>query len=331
MGSIQFSGYKTTRTFRDVGSPSDPNEVQSFTVTGIYSNTVWKGTGNSTLLGTSSSDLIFLDQLAYSSPRISAITVISAGAGNDLVDMSSSRFSYGRLDIRGGSGNDWLLGNDGSDIISGGTGDDRLKGYAGNDTLIGGTGKDVLFGGAGSDTASYVTASAGVRASLSKPTSNTGEAKGDSYSSVENLAGSGKSDFLEGNSGRNNIFGAAGNDKITGGGNQDTLYGGIGADTFIYNSSKDSTLERFDMISDFSRKEGDKVDLRGIDADSTSTGNQAFTFIGSKAMSGHAGELRWEKVSSGTWILGDTDGDGDYDFGVHFDDLTSLAKGDFLL
>ena len=62
--------------------------------------------------------------------------------------------------VRGGSGNDRLLGDaknniltgeGGADELLGGGGDDTLRGNAGADILDGGEGDDVLTGGAGND------------------------------------------------------------------------------------------------------------------------------------------------------------------------------------
>ena len=60
-------------------------------------------------------------------------------------------------------------------------------------------GADYLSGGAGTDRASYAGAAAGVTASLTDPSINTGEAKGDTYNSIENLNGSAFNDTLEAN------------------------------------------------------------------------------------------------------------------------------------
>lgn len=54
--------------------------------------------------------------------------------------------------IRGGIGNDQLLGGGGGDTIHGNGGSDVLKGQTGNDTLYGGDGSDILIGGTGNDT-----------------------------------------------------------------------------------------------------------------------------------------------------------------------------------
>ena len=75
---------------------------------------------------------------------------------------------------------------------------------------------DILVGGAGLDTASYETATAGLIASLGSPNTNTGDAAGDVYDSVENLRGSDFADTLEGDWGDNELRGGLGNDTLRG-------------------------------------------------------------------------------------------------------------------
>jgi Ca2+-binding RTX toxin-like protein len=57
--------------------------------------------------------------------------------------------------VRGGSGDDLILGSDSVDLLSGGLGKDIVKGSEGNDTLGGGGGKDACFGGTGRDKARH--------------------------------------------------------------------------------------------------------------------------------------------------------------------------------
>ncbi len=100
-----------------------------------------------------------------------------------------------------------LIGSAFNDTLTGRDGEDNI--------LIGGAGADVLNGGTGSDTASYATATAGIVASLANPGSNTGDAAGDTYTSIENLVGSSFNDTLSGDANNNILNGGAGNDTVS--------------------------------------------------------------------------------------------------------------------
>jgi Ca2+-binding RTX toxin-like protein len=121
-------------------------------VQGIANYDVW---GNSldvyTIFGTSNADLIFMDRIGYDTPRLINVVQISSGAGNDLVDLTSTRFNFGAATLKGGTGNDALLGNSAGDRLYGQSGGDHLRGYGGNDYLSGGNNNDHLYGGRGND------------------------------------------------------------------------------------------------------------------------------------------------------------------------------------
>lgn len=137
--------------------------------------------------------------------------------------------------LLGFSGSDTLFGDAGNDILNGSRGKDSLYGGQGQDTLIGGAGADKLYGGAGVDTASYETARSGVHALMTAASRSvfplSGDAKGDSFHSIENLTGSRFDDILSGNNSANVIRGGAGNDGLGGLGGVDHLYGGSGDDS----------------------------------------------------------------------------------------------------
>ena len=128
--------------------------------------------------------------------------------------------------VVGGSGADELSGDDYANALTGGGGNDTLGGRGGGDTLSGGTGSDTLEGGDGADSliggtsvdaASYQGAAVGVTASLASPGTNTNEAAGDTYSSIEDLLGSNFADNLTGNGSDNFLRGGLGGDTLNGG------------------------------------------------------------------------------------------------------------------
>ena len=83
--------------------------------------------------------------------RFSQIGEVRAGAGNDVVDLTSTKFAANGMILRGGDGDDVLWSGDGENLIFGDAGNDRLVGGAGNDVLCGGIGNDRMHGGGGSD------------------------------------------------------------------------------------------------------------------------------------------------------------------------------------
>lgn len=95
------------------------------------------------------------DDSVVVSPAISVPVTIRGGPGDDrLVGGSGNDLLIGEAGadrIQGGSGNDVLRGEAGADILHGGLGNDVLRGGFGNDVLIGGAGDDLLRGGPGRD------------------------------------------------------------------------------------------------------------------------------------------------------------------------------------
>ena len=106
-------------------------------------------------------DAIFVDDVYTDLPeevekntaRLYKIREIRAGAGDDIVDMTSQRFEYvgGGLTIRGGDGDDVIWANKGDNLLFGDAGKDRIVGASGNDVIVGGTGDDSMHGGGGND------------------------------------------------------------------------------------------------------------------------------------------------------------------------------------
>lgn len=136
-----------------------------------------------------------------------------------------------------------INGTVGDDTLTGGAGPDTLNGGGGDDVLIGGAGKDALNGGTGSDTASYANATSMVKASLADPSTNFGDALGDTYSGIENLLGSAYNDTLVGDAGSNILEGGFGADLLNGGAGIDwASYGhaGIGVTVNLGNVAQNT-------------------------------------------------------------------------------------------
>lgn len=147
-----------------------------------------------------------------------------------------------------------------------------------------------------------------------------------------NGTGNASANRIEGGSGKNTLNGAAGNDILTGGKGADRLIGGTGLDDFDYNALKDSglTTATRDVIQGFERGLDD-IDLSSLDARTTQSGNQAFTYIGFQAFHSRAGELHLKDAGANLLIEGDVNGDGRADFQIAVLGLASMGKVDFLL
>jgi serralysin len=156
---------------------------------------------------------------------------------------------------------------------------------------------------------------------------------------IENAVGGSGNDIILGNNSKNNLLGGigidilnglAGNDSILGGLGKDNLTGGLGKDTFIFNSKNEiGKGDIRELITDFTHKQKDKIDLSGIDANSKLAGNQAFTYLASNEFDGKAGELHFVNHI----LSGDINGDQVADFAMTIDLVgsTTLVIPDFIL
>jgi Ca2+-binding RTX toxin-like protein len=146
----------------------------------------------------------------------------------------------GATALHGTASANTISGLGGHDELFGYAGGDTLNGNDGNDALDGGAGGDLLRGGSGFDTASYTSAGTGLVINLTTPGLNTGDAFGDSYSSIEGVRGSSFSDNITGRGTTSEtIWGGAGDDTVHGLGGTDKLYGQWGSDTLFGDAGTD--------------------------------------------------------------------------------------------
>lgn len=261
--------------------------------------------------------------------------------------------------IKAGRGDDRLFGFGEKDTLDGGAGDDRLYGGADSDRLHGGDGRDFLDGGEAADLMaggngddSYivdasddvVTELAGGGRDTVRATASftlTGEIEHLILIGNRLLTGTGNAqdDVITGNAGRSHLFGLAGDDRLDGGDGADVLNGGLGrdfltggagADRFDFDTLADSTpsVGGRDIILDFTIGE-DRIDLTGIDADTSTAGNQAFVLA--DRFHDSAGELLIIQRNDSTVVQGDVDGDGRADFALVLRGEHALTTADFLL
>jgi Ca2+-binding RTX toxin-like protein len=142
---------------------------------------------------------------------------------------------------------------------------------------------------------------------------------------LERLSREGRDDLDgTGNARANRLDGNAGANTLDGGAGADSMEGGLGADVFLFGSATEADG---DVIADFNVAEGDRIDLRRIDPDSSLLGNQSFTWIGGADFGEVVGELRFA-----SWVLeGDLDGDGGADFQVTLTGIATLTAANIWL
>jgi Ca2+-binding RTX toxin-like protein len=255
------------------------------------------GSGTDTVVYTGSSNGVTIDL---------ANGMASGGDGDGPVQIVG-RGTTIRHDILAGFEN--AVGSSFDDRLIGNAQANELSGGAGDDTLTGGGGADRLIGGAGSDTADYANATSGVRLTLAG-----GKSGGDTYVSIENLAGSGFNDRLTGNSAANALTGQGGNDVIDGGRGDDILLGdfayqgdappspglGTGYATLGSDAANNSFATAFDISNNFSLASDPDI------FDSTTTLHTTVNATGN----GQGGYYRID-LAAGTVITIDIDGIAD--------------------
>jgi Ca2+-binding RTX toxin-like protein len=252
-----------------------------------------------------------------------------SGTGNELDN-----------EIYGHWTNETLTGLDGNDLIDGQQGDDTMIGGLGDDTYRVMNTADVVVEnfGEGHDIV-HIWADYTMDANVEDL-----YAEGFAFLNL-NANGNILDNYMEGNGGNNifdggegndelyglggadTVWGAAGDDYLDGGSGNDVVVGHLGADVmiggldgdiFFYAAAEESGWlgAAADHILDFSELQGDTIHLAGIDADITTAGDQAFTFIGNEnAFTNTAGDLRF----NGGFVEGDVDGDAIADFRIQVD------------
>ena len=173
---------------------------------------------------------------------------------------------------------------------------------------------------------------------LSKSSNNTGEAKGDTYQSIENLLGSNFNDRLVGNDSNNvltggggadTLIGNKGDDTLIGGPGVDTLNGGAGKDVVVYQSVNDfgDTIQGFNVSDDTLRFSASG--LTGLTAGQQLVAGT--TFIANTAPTATVATATFLYDTNDHNLLFDDDGTGAHAAAqvAHFDTAVNLKADDF--
>ncbi|HTU10088.1 MAG TPA: M10 family metallopeptidase C-terminal domain-containing protein [Allosphingosinicella sp.] len=260
------------------------------------------------------------------------------------------------LRLVGNTQDNLIIGNAGDNVLDCGVNTDTTAfGYAGADTLRGLGGDDIYYvdgvddiivelAGEGSDTL-YARGAYALAAGVSVetlvmaldtpgyPWTLTGNELG------QRIIGNLGIDVLSGLAGDDMLSGGRGNDRLIGGLGSDRLEGGAGADVYVFETLADSRAPAWrsdgkkllpDVIVDF-EKANDRIDLAGVDAITGTPANDAFTFIGTGAFTGQAGQLRYATVDGATTLYADLDGDGGADMQIVLLTPVTFAASDFIL
>lgn len=305
-------------TYEEYGAPQSFMMADIAALQEMYGADYSTNSGNTVYKWTPTSGRTIVDGEVAIEPGANRIfATLWDGDGNDTFDLTAYSDNL-KIDLRPGKAS--LFSEDQLAYLGGGPNEGYARGNIFNALLHDGDIRSLIEnakGGSGSD----------------QITGNQVANSLQGYSGNDTLNGAGGDDVLIGASGADRLDGGAGADRLYGGAGADDLIGRADADIFLFKVRTESTVATSgrDTIFDFSASQGDSIDLSGIDANAGISGNQAFSFRGTAAFTGVAGELRYVKGSSDTYIYGEVNGDKMADFAIHLDDALTLQKGYFVL
>lgn len=258
------------------------------------------GGGNDTIIAYGNFDMSGTAEVEVLTLRGGAISGTGNASGNVLTGNANANL------LDGEAGNDTIYGYNGNDTVWGGEGNDTVYGHAGSDHLMGDNGIDYLYGGDGDDTV-------------------------DGGLAQDRVEGGNGDDLVIGGVGIDTILGGAGADTLRGGASRDFIYGGLDEDVFEFRALSDSRAGTSFRDSIMDWEAGiDLIDLQLIDANTTLAGNQAFSWVGTGALTA-AGQLGYVISGPDVIIRGDVTGDLVVDFEIRLAARTTVWVSDILL
>ena len=247
----------------------------------------------------------------------------------------------------GGAGADWLIGNQGANLLQGGGGADTLVGLEGSDTLVGGAGGDTYLlsdwddqfveeADGGIDTVVVTIAQQGgsytlgaqiengtldrwpanLRLGLAPAASSQTAGATSVFTLTGNalanrLVGDAAANLLIGGQGNDSLVGGRGADSLTGGQGADWLTGGEGADVFLFDTAPDGAR---DVLTDFSagtdKLSFSRAAFAGLAGAGVGTQSGAWFWAAAGATSAHDADDRLVYDTNTGTLYYDADGQG---------------------
>lgn len=162
------NGFLTTNFFTgETTSLNGMNQSFDYLQGDVGNDTVVMTNGNDALIA---SDTVSPSNASAAGIRVTDIEMFDAGAGNDIINLTSLAYSFGNVTAMGGTGHDIIWSSSGNDMLDGGSG---------NDWLYGGNGDDILRGGPNgtvAGTLQYYTQQHSFYSALLYPQLNEGQA-----------------------------------------------------------------------------------------------------------------------------------------------------------
>ncbi|MCS7090886.1 MAG: Calx-beta domain-containing protein [Verrucomicrobiota bacterium] len=141
--------------------------------------------------------------------------------------------------VRGGDGNDVLVGNALDNILSGGRGNDQISGGGGLDVVFELRDADMILTNTSLRIGTEVDSLVGIEGAVLYGGESNNVLDASTFSGSVILQGRGGNDLLYGGSGNDELDGGDGDDVLRGNGGDDALRGGRGNDTYVFDLSFD--------------------------------------------------------------------------------------------
>lgn len=166
---------------------------------------------------------------------------LRTGDMNDEATLSVDILGF----VRGGAGDDVLVGSETADRLIGGPGADRMSGRGERDFFMedarrAAVDNDTVDGGPGFDEMDYSERNRPVKVNLASATYPAGESgENDSLTAIESVRGGAGNDVLRAGGERVLLYGSGGSDRLHGGFGDDSLWAGTGNDKLWGNGGRD--------------------------------------------------------------------------------------------